>query len=80
MDLLADVLNLINEYGGFVSLTLNMGRILSMWLQEVVQHQWDPRFGILAPPERGYGWWSYGEPCCSCVEHREEYHPLYVDA
>jgi hypothetical protein len=26
MDLLADVLNLLNESGGFVSLRLNMGR------------------------------------------------------
>ena len=26
LDLLADVLNLLNEFGGFVSLRLNMGR------------------------------------------------------
>jgi hypothetical protein len=25
-----------------------------MWLQEVVQHQWDPRVGIPTPPEMGY--------------------------
>jgi hypothetical protein len=35
---------------------------MSVWLQEVVQHQWDPRVGIPVPPEMGYGQWSYGEP------------------
>jgi hypothetical protein len=51
-----------------------------VWLQEVVQHQWDPSIGILAPPEMGYVRWSYGEPCCSCSEHREDSHAMYVDA
>jgi hypothetical protein len=51
-----------------------------MWLQEVVQHQWYPRVGIPAPPEMGYGRWSYGEPYCSCVEDREGSHPMYMDA
>jgi hypothetical protein len=27
LDLLADVLNLLNEFGGFVNLKLNMGRV-----------------------------------------------------
>ena len=27
MDMFADVLNVVNEYGGFVGLALNMGRI-----------------------------------------------------
>jgi hypothetical protein len=31
------------------------GKILPVWLQEVVQHQWDPRVGIPTPPEMGYG-------------------------
>jgi hypothetical protein len=48
-----------------------------VWLQEVVQHQWDPGVGIPTPHERGYGHWSNGETCCSCVEHREESHPNY---
>jgi hypothetical protein len=33
-----------------------------------------------AQPEMGYGRWSYGEPCCNCVEHRGDSHPMYVDA
>jgi hypothetical protein len=80
MDLLADVLNPLNESGGFVRPQTEHGKILSVWLQEVVQHQWDPRVGIPTPPEMGYGRWSYGEPCCSCVEHREDSHPMYMDA
>jgi hypothetical protein len=50
-----------------------------MQLQEVVQHQWDPRVGIPALPEMGYGQWSYGDPCCSCAKHREESHPMYTN-
>jgi hypothetical protein len=46
------------------------GNILPMWLQEVVQHQWDPMVEILSPPEMVYGQWSYGESCCIYVEHR----------
>jgi hypothetical protein len=49
-------------------------------LQEVVNHQLDPMVGIPVPPERGYGRWSYGEPCCSCSNHREEYHLMSVNA
>jgi hypothetical protein len=51
-----------------------------MWFQDVVQHQWDPRIGIQTPPKMGYGWWSYGEPYCSCVERKEDSHPMYMDA
>jgi hypothetical protein len=48
-------------------------------LQEVVQHQGDPRVGIPAPSERGYVRWRHGEPSCSCDEHREYSHPMYID-
>jgi hypothetical protein len=51
-----------------------------MWWQEVVQNQWDPRVGILSPPEMGYGQWSYGEPCCNFVEHTGDSHHMYMDA
>jgi hypothetical protein len=27
-------------------------------------------------PERGCGWLSYVWLCCSCVEHREDSHPM----
>jgi hypothetical protein len=54
MDPLEDVLNPLNEYGGFFGLGLNMGRFYPMWLQEVVQHQWDPSVGILVPLEMGH--------------------------
>jgi hypothetical protein len=53
---------------------------MSMWWKEVVQHQWDPRVGIQAPREMGYGRWSYREPFCNCVEHRGDSHSMYVDA
>jgi hypothetical protein len=52
---------------------------MSMFLQEVVKHQWDPRVGILAPPKKGYVWWSYGEPCCSCDEYMGDSHAMYTD-
>jgi hypothetical protein len=55
------------------------GMLPVQW-QEEVKHQWVPRVGILDPPEMGYGWWSYGEPCCKCVEHRGDSCPMYVDA
>jgi hypothetical protein len=51
-----------------------------VWLQELVKHQWDPRGGIPVPPEMGYGWWSYGEPCCNCDQHRGDFNPMYVYA
>jgi hypothetical protein len=38
MDMLADVLNPLNEYSGFVILKLNIGKNISVLLQEVVQH------------------------------------------
>jgi hypothetical protein len=39
MDMLVDVMNLLNESGGFVGLRMNMGIFFFVWLQEVVQHQ-----------------------------------------
>ena len=80
MDLLVDVLNLLNESGAFFGLILNIGKIMYVWLQEVVQLKWDPRVGIPIPPKMGYGRWSYGEPCCNCVEHSGDSHPMYMDA
>jgi hypothetical protein len=77
MDLLEDVLNMLNESGGFVGLILDMGDIFSVWFIEVVQHQWDPRVRIPIPLEMGYGWWSYGELYSNYVEHRGESHPMY---
>jgi hypothetical protein len=48
--------------------------------QEEVQRQWVPGDGIPDPPEMGYGWWNYGEPCCNYVGHMGDSHPMYVDA
>jgi hypothetical protein len=45
--------------------------------QEEVQHQWVPRVGIPDPPEMGYGRWNYVEPCCNCVGHMGDSHPMY---
>jgi hypothetical protein len=39
----------------FVRSQTEHGKSLFVWLQEVVQHQWDPRVGIPTPPEMGYG-------------------------
>jgi hypothetical protein len=80
MDLLVDVLNPLNESRWLCWPQNEHGKNMSLWLQEVVQHQWDPRVGIPAPPERGYGRWSYGEPYCSFDEHREDSHPMYAYA
>jgi hypothetical protein len=55
MDLLVDVLNPLNESSDFVGLRMNMGRFHSVWLQEVVKHQWDRRIGIPTLPKMGYG-------------------------
>jgi hypothetical protein len=43
--------------------------------QEEVKHQWVPRVGVPDPPEMGCGRWNYGEPCCSCVGHKENLVP-----
>jgi hypothetical protein len=80
MDLLADVLNPLNESGGFVQSQTKHGKSLFVWLQGVVQHQWDPRVGIPVPPEMGYGRWSYGEPCCNYDEHRGGSHRMYASS
>jgi hypothetical protein len=53
---------------------------MSVWLPEVVQHQWDPRVGIPVSLEMGYGRWRYGEPYCNCIEHMGDSHPMYVDS
>jgi hypothetical protein len=50
------------------------------WPQGVVQHPWDPMVEIPTPPERGCGRLSYVWLCCSCVEHREDSHPMCGDA
>lgn len=35
---------------------------------------------IPSPPKRGCGQLSYGEVYFSCVEHRRDSHPMFVDA
>ena len=57
-DLLEDVMNPLNESGGFVGLKLNMGRFFVCGCKRC----------------------SYGEKCCSWVEHREDSHPMYMNA
>ena len=42
--------------------------------------QWDIVDGIPSPPDKGYGWLSYGGPYYSCVVHRGGSHPMCVDA
>jgi hypothetical protein len=42
--------------------------------------QWDIVAGIPSPPERGYGWLSYGDPSCSYVVHKGGSHPICMDS
>jgi hypothetical protein len=72
LDLLEDVLNPLNESGGFVDRKLIRGRVFLMQWKEEVKHQWVLRVGIPDPPEMGYGWWNYEEPYCNCVGHMGE--------
>jgi hypothetical protein len=51
-----------------------------VWMQEVVQHPWDPIVEIPTPPERGYGRLSYVYLYCNCVEHKEDSRPMCADA
>jgi hypothetical protein len=80
LNLLADVLDSFNELGGFVGFNLNMGRLLHVWTQGVMQHPWDPMVEIPTPPARGCGRLSYVWLYCNCVENREDSHPMCVDA
>jgi hypothetical protein len=54
--------------------------IRPMWTQVVVQHPWDPMVEIPTPPERGCGRLSYVWYIVTFVEHREDSHPMCVDA
>lgn len=80
MDLLADILNALNEVVSPFSFGLNVSRIYPEWLQMVWPHQWGIMAEIPTLPERGCGMLSYGELCCSYVGHRGDFHPTCVDA
>jgi hypothetical protein len=79
LELLVDVINTLNESGVFVERRLIRVRDCLCGSKKKCNIN-GSQGGIPDPPEKGYGWWNYGEPCCSYVGHMEYSCPMYGES